>query len=393
MKIAIVGTRGIPNRYGGFEQCAEYLAEGLVKRGHQVTVYSSSIHPYKEATWKGVNIVHCNNPEDKLGTAGLFIYDLNCILHTRKQQYDVILMLGYTSSSVWGWLYPKSKSIVTTNMDGLEWKRTKFSKPIQTFLKFAEYLGVRFSDHLVADSVGIQQHIKRRYNRDAVYIPYGSHVFKNADEQSIVPYNIQPYNYDMLIARLEPENSIEIILDGVTRAKVKRDFLVIGRHDTKYGKLLKKKYLEYSNIRFLGAIYDIDILNNLRFFSNLYFHGHTVGGTNPSLLEAMGSCALICAHENVFNKSILKEDAFYFTCSEDVSNFLNSTNRQKDLLKNKIFLNIEKIRKYYNWDRIIEQYESHFKNIKNMQPENASPNKVESVGTHDAAINFKKLFV
>jgi len=337
MKIAIVGTRGIPNRYGGFEQCAEYLAVGLVKRGHDVTVYNSHVHPHQESNWNGVNIVHCHNPEEKLGTGGLFIYDLNCILHTRKQQYDVILMLGYTSSSVWGWLYPKSKSVVTTNMDGLEWKRTKFSKPIQTFLKFAEYLGVHFSNHLVADSVGIQQHLKKKYKRDAVYIPYGSHIFKTPEEQYIVPYGVQPYSYDMLIARLEPENSIETILDGVAQAGVQRDFLVIGNHSTKYGAFLKEKYKEHNNIRFLGSIYDINVLNNLRFFSNIYFHGHTVGGTNPSLLEAMGSCALICAHDNIFNKSILKEEAFYFTSPADISKCLISIDKQKEFHKNKIF--------------------------------------------------------
>ena len=105
------------------------------------------------------------------------------------------------------------------------------------------------------------------------------------------------------------------------------------------------------------------VLNNLRFFSNVYFHGHTVGGTNPSLLEAMGSYALICAHENIFNQSILKEDAFYFANANDVSRCLITVNKQQDIHKNKIFLNIEKIRRYYNWNRIIEQYESHFKEI------------------------------
>ena len=124
MKIAIIGTRGIPNHYGGFEQCAQYLALGLVKRGFEVIVYNSHDHPYQEKEWNGVQIVHCYDPEDKLGTVGQFIYDLICILDIRKRKCDVILQLGYTSSSVWGWLLPK-KVVVTTNMDGLEWKRTK----------------------------------------------------------------------------------------------------------------------------------------------------------------------------------------------------------------------------------------------------------------------------
>src|SRR5690606_25316653 len=138
MKIAIVGARGIPNFYGGFEQFAEYLSLGLVQKGHDVTVYNSHTHPYQEPTWNGVKIIHCKDPEDKIGTAGQFIYDLNCIRDARKRDYDIILQLGYTSSSIWGWLMPRRKSIVTTNMDGLEWKRTKYSKKVQKFLLFAE---------------------------------------------------------------------------------------------------------------------------------------------------------------------------------------------------------------------------------------------------------------
>ena len=134
MKIAILGSRGIPNYYGGFEQFTEYLAQGLVLRGHDISVYSSANHPYQESEWNGVKIVHERDPEHKLGTLGQFIYDLNCILHSRKQNFDIILQLGYTSNGIWGWLL-SSDHIITTNMDGLEWKRTKYSKPVQQFLK------------------------------------------------------------------------------------------------------------------------------------------------------------------------------------------------------------------------------------------------------------------
>ncbi len=143
MKIAIIGTRGIPNHYGGFEQFAEYLSLGLVEKGHMVTVYNSHTHPYQGNDWNGVKIIHCKDPEDKLGTIGQFVYDYNCIRDTRKRNYDIILQLGYTSSSVWGRLLPRKKSIITTNMDGLEWKRTKYSQKVQKFLQYAEKLGVK----------------------------------------------------------------------------------------------------------------------------------------------------------------------------------------------------------------------------------------------------------
>ena len=208
MKIAIIGTRGIPNYYGGFEQFAEYLSVGLVERGFEVVVYNSHSHPYKEFTYKGVEIVHCWDPEDLIGTAGQFIYDLNCILDSRKKNFDVILQLGYTSSSIWSRLFPK-KAIVTTNMDGLEWKRTKYSKKVQRFLRYAEKLAIKHSDHLIADSIGIQKYLSDTFNSKSVYIPYGSDLFQSADEKALADWDFAPYGYDMLIARLEPENSIE----------------------------------------------------------------------------------------------------------------------------------------------------------------------------------------
>jgi superfamily II DNA/RNA helicase len=124
MRIAILGTRGIPNFYGGFEQFAQYLSEDLVKKDHEVYVYNSHTHPYQKSEWNGVNIIHCKDPENIIGTAGQFIYDLNCILDSRKRNFDVILQLGYATTSIWFWLLPK-KAVVITNMDGLEWRRSR----------------------------------------------------------------------------------------------------------------------------------------------------------------------------------------------------------------------------------------------------------------------------
>jgi len=361
MKIAIIGTRGIPNHYGGFEQFAEYLSLGLVNRGHQVTVYNSHDHPYQEKTWNGVEIIHCFDPEDRIGTKGQFVYDFNCISDTRKRNYDIILQLGYTSSSVWGWLLPRKKSVVTTNMDGLEWKRMKFTPKVRRFLKFAERLGVLYSDYLISDSIGIQEHIKESYNKDSLYIPYGANLFLDPDLSCLKQYGVEPYKFNMLIARLEPENSIEIILDGVVLSKKTEPFLVIGNHNTVFGTHLKDKFKDCNHIKFVGGLYDMQVLNNLRHFSNLYFHGHTVGGTNPSLLEAMSSQALIVAHNNIFNGSILGKDAYYFLNAEDVRGYMDNIDKTAEVLK--IEANEHKIADTYSWENIIDQYESHFKNI------------------------------
>jgi hypothetical protein len=206
LNIGILGTRGIPNNYGGFEQFAEHLSEGLVQRGHGVTVYNSHLHPYKKDNWKGVRIVHCYDPENLLGPAGQFIYDLNCILDARKRNYDIVLQLGYTSSSVWGSLFP-GKSINITNMDGLEWQRPKYSKPVQQFLKYAEKLAIKHSDFHIADSLEIQKYLEDKYKISISYIPYGADRFANADEKILLEYGLTKRNFSLLMARMEPENN------------------------------------------------------------------------------------------------------------------------------------------------------------------------------------------
>lgn len=358
MKIAILGTRGIPNNYGGFEQFAEYLSLGLIEKKIEVSVYSSHNHKYTENTWKGVNIIHCHDPEYKVGTVGQFLYDLNCILDSRKRNFDIILQLGYTSSSVWNFLFKKNV-LVLTNMDGLEWKRSKYNRLTQRFLKFAEGLAVRKSSYLISDSIGIQSYLQKTYKVNSEYIPYGATVFNDCDSKVLNSYNLIPYEYNMLIARLEPENSIEIILDGVVKANASLKMLIIGKYETTYGKYLVNKYKNYNHIIFLGPLYDIQALNNLRWYSNIYFHGHTVGGTNPSLLEAMASGALVAAHNNDFNKYILGDDAYYFNTKEDVAIIVNTVLKREHGLT-KLSNNQDKIKSIYSWDKIINSYESFF---------------------------------
>ncbi len=327
----------------------------MSNQGHETYVYNSNLHPYKEKAFKGVHIIHEGDLEDKIGTAGQFVYDLNCILDAKKRDFDLILQLGYTSSSVWGRLLPKKTTIVT-NMDGLEWKRSKYNKQVQKFLKRAENWAIKTSDFLVSDSLGIQKHIKETYQKDSEYIAYGAEVFNSPNISALKEYGVGEGSYNMLIARLEPENNVETILDGVVLANQSVPFLVIGKYNTKYGTYLKEKYAAEKEIRFLGGIYNLELLNNLRYFSNIYFHGHSVGGTNPSLLEAMASSCFIVAHDNIFNRSILGEDALYFEKKEDFPALLTQT---KTANLQKVSNNINKIKNDFTWELINQKYEQY----------------------------------
>lgn len=360
MKIGILGTRGIPNRYGGFEQFAEYLSVELVNRGHEVVVYTSKSHPLKLNSYKGVKIARIYDPEDYLATTGQFVYDFLSIWHSRGQNFDLILQLGYTSSAIFYRLHPRGVPIVT-NMDGLEWKRSKYSYFVKKFLSLSEKLAVMQSDYLIADSVEIGNYLEKKYHKKPTFIPYGATLLEEAaDEELCKEFDVESGKYDMLVARLEPENNIEMILDGVVASKIDRKFLVIGKNETKYGKFLKNRYENYSNILFIGGLYDIKKLNSLRFCCNLYFHGHSVGGTNPSLLEAMGYEAFICAHDNPFNRAVLEDDAMYFKSSQDITSLLSI---DKSLYTYFIANNTQKIHSLYNWENIVNSYEDFFRSI------------------------------
>lgn len=358
LNIAILGTRGIPNRYGGFEQVAEYLSAGLSGKGHKVIVYNSHHHPYKQEEWNGARIIHCFDAEKYIGTAGQFIYDLNCIRDVSKQDFDIILFLGYTSSSVWGKLFPK-KAIIVSNMDGLEWKRSKYSGLVRKFLLYAEKLAVKYSDHLIADSIAIQAYLQKKYNIQSRYIPYGADIMEEAGEEILKFYGLVKGQYFMLMARMEPENNVDMILEGFCKTASESKFVVVGNVDNSFGKKMVSKYGADRRLLFCGAVFDKAKISALRKSAKLYFHGHSVGGTNPSLLEAMADGVLIAAHENEFNKTVLQDDAYYFGTAAEAERLIDEMNRseKKTTMVEK---NLQKIRDEFNWPAIVNRYEAMF---------------------------------
>ena len=355
LRIAILGTRGVPNYYGGFEHISEYVSEGLVKRGHLVSVYNSHNHPYKENCWKGVEIIHCYDPEYLVGAAGQFVYDLNCLLDARKRKFDVVLIMGYTSNSVWGRLYP-AKSVIITNMDGLEWKRSKYPPSVQRFLKYAEKLAVKYSRFYISDSLVIKSYLAGKYNIESKYIPYGADLFSDEEREQVDNSIALKEDYFLLMARMEPENNIETILEGFNNSNSPRKFKVLGSTDNRFGKFITHKFKHDDRIEFKGSIFDAGKVRALQNNSYLYFHGHSVGGTNPSLLEAMASGALIAAHNNPFNKSVLHLDAFYFSNAYEVRNIVETVQR-KETEKVMVSNNLHKIKYQFNWEKVIDEYE------------------------------------
>ncbi len=363
MKVAILGTRGIPNKYGGFEQFAEYFSVGFVAKGYEVTVYCPHLHDFNEAEFKGVKIKKIYCPEDKFGSSAHFIFDYLCMKDALQQQFDILYESGYGTSVFAYYLLNKKSPLIVTNMDGLEWKRSKWNFLTRKLMRRLEKIAVKKSDYIISDNRGIQEYYKKEFNRDSFYIPYGGEISTGFDENILSDYGLKKHGYFVLVARLEPENNIEMILDGYIMSKSKNPFIVIGSPETKYGKFLLEKYKAYPAIKFVGSIYDRAVTQSLRHFSQIYFHGHTVGGTNPSLLEAMGDRAFIIAHDNLFNRGVVSKDNLFFSSKEEIAKHINAFDTYRSLQPALIKANIDRIVEHFNWENVVDSYENLFRKL------------------------------
>lgn len=371
MKIAFVSTRGIPNNYGGFEQFAEYISVGLVKRGHDVTVYSPHYHPYQNNEYKGVKIKHIYSPEKWMGgSVGSFFYDYACLKDAlKKEKFDIIYEAGYTSI-IPAYIRFNVKNIkhpiFTTNMDGLEYKRAKFPLFARRFLEWEEKKAVAHSQFLIADNMGIHDYYLEKYGVESKFLAYGADVHTNFDDGVCTEYDVTPNEYYIIVARLEPENNLIMAIEGYKKSSEygKRPLIIVGKTNTPFGKNLVNRYGNDKNIRFIGGLYDFKKLDSLRHYALAYFHGHSVGGTNPSLLEAMASGCFIMAHDNIFNKAVLKEKAHYYKDADGVAAILdnideiNATDRQ--LMTDG---NVDEIKNNYSWDKLVDEHEKYFMEI------------------------------
>jgi len=220
---------------------------------------------------------------------------------------------------------------------------------------------VKHSPYLVSDNLGIQSYYKEKFDRNSFFIPYGADPVTKFDPTVLKNYNVTPFQYLMVLARLEPENNIEMILDGYVKSRTDHEIIVIGKTDGSYGKTLINKYGKEPKIRFLGGIYDKAVLDSLRHFSTGYFHGHSVGGTNPSLLEAMACSCFILSHNNPFNKSVLGDNALFFQSIADVSETLEKIGELRTRFYPTFSENNNKsISSIYNWNSITNDHERLF---------------------------------
>jgi glycosyltransferase involved in cell wall biosynthesis len=357
LKLAIVGSRGIPAKYGGFETFAQELSLRLAESGVDVTVYCDK-REIQEEFYNKVRLKYISCTKDRRPLR----YYKESIDDAVQEKNDIIISCGQGGSlTIFKHRLCHSKSIFITNTDGIEHRRTKWNFVIRTGIRFVlEFISVLCSNYLIADSVGIKTYLLKNYrflqSSKIFTIEYGAYPIKSFDSNHISRLGLAKNKYYLVISRLEPENNILMIVNGFLKSSTEKVLVIVGNlKNTVYVNMLLKR--KSSKIIFLDGIYDGNILTNLRGYCYAYCHGHSVGGTNPSLLEALGCGNIVLVHDNIFNREVTNNEMYYFS-TEDV--FAEQINIIDSLCESEIAIKkdfaVQRVRKYYNWERIAHEY-------------------------------------
>ncbi|QUJ68211.1 DUF1972 domain-containing protein [Photobacterium sp. GJ3] len=344
--VFVVGTVGLPGCYGGFESLVENLVS-YSSDSYKYTVFcSSKAYDMKIEQHNGARLIYI--PFKANGIQSV-IYDIVSLLLCLRYRPDVILILGVSGCIFLPIFKVFSKAKIVTNIDGLEWKRDKWGWFAKKFLKFSEYLAVKFSNVVITDNKAIGDYVDLEYGNDNIVIPYGG------DHAISSTCKYPEGDYCLALCRIEPENNVEMILKAFQGST--RSIKFVGNWNaSEYGRRLKVNYSQENNIELIDPIYDLDELFKLRSSCQLYIHGHSAGGTNPSLVEMMHFNKPIAAFDCVFNRYSTENEAQYFDSSYSLKLMIENKD-EKALLGNAN--SMKKIaEKRYVWSEITKQYES-----------------------------------
>lgn len=347
-KVSVIGIVGLPAAYGGFESLVENLT-CYASDGIRYEVFCSSRqHSTELKEHNGAVLQYI--PLKANGIQSI-PYDIFSIFRSLSGKPDVILVLGVSGAIVLPLVKIFSRAKIITNIDGLEWKRDKWGNFARTFLKFSESVAVKYSDVVITDNQAISEYVLEEYGDTSSVIAYGGdHALVSVAQNAAG----MEESYYLTICRIEPENNIHVILDAFSQTDYRIKF--IGNwSSSEYGKELLKKYGKLSNIELINPVYDIAKLYSLRANCRGYIHGHSAGGTNPSLVEAMHFSKPIYAFDCTFNRYTTEDSAFYFDDSQTLVRLLNdgslNTEHNAQLMKK-----IASDR--YTWKTITKQYEA-----------------------------------
>lgn len=355
-KLIIMGIRGLPAAHGGFETFAEHLAFYLRDRGWHVAVYCQEGRSAKREidNWEGIERIHI--PVRRSGALGTIEFDVKCVADVAGRE-GAILTLGYNTGFLAPWLrLQRRRNFI--NMDGIEWKRDKYGLCARFYLRVNERLAALSGASLIADHPQIESRLRKiAPYADIKMIPYGGDALGNGDVTCLAKLGLEQQRYFTVIARPEAENSILEIVQSFSDIRQGVKLVVLGIYNSAHAYQAKVLNAAGPHVLFPGPIYDKAILHVLRTHCIAYLHGHKVGGTNPSLVEALAAGNAIIAHDNAFNRWVAGDAALYFS---DVARCRAAIQRlvdEKDLRKSMGIAATERWEEQFRWPKILGEYE------------------------------------
>jgi glycosyltransferase involved in cell wall biosynthesis len=360
-RIAIIGTVGLPAKYGGFETLTSHLVQQLSST-FDFTVYCSAKKYKKEERvdfFEGAKLEYINLEANGIQSIP---YDTLSILKAIRKN-DTLLILGVAGAWILPFVRLFTNKKIIISIDGIEWKRDKWSLPAKLYLWWAEKMAVRYSHIDISDNESIQDYTAIRYKTLSTVIAYGAdHTLKvTPDKEDEVKYPFLQEDYAVKVCRIEPENNVHLVLKAFKNSPLKNLVIVGNWNNSDYGKKLKEEFKNVSNIFILDPIYDQREIDLIRGNASLYIHGHSAGGTNPSLVEAMHLGLPILAYHVSYNKTTTENKALYFSTEEQLTSLLQSISffEMNDLAKEMKAIALRR----YTWGTIARQYTLLFQEV------------------------------
>lgn len=357
LTIAMVGTRGVPAAYGGFETAVEEVGRRLADRGHDVVVYTRGSES-KEKRYLGMRVVHLPavpvKQVETLSHTGL------SALHLMLRRRPDAAFVFNAANSPFLPLLRLRRVPTALHMDGLEWRRSKWGPRGKAYYRWAEQFGVRTADALIADAPGIADYYAHQFHVPTEMIRYGAPVLDAVADGRLDELRLAPGGYHLVVARFEPENHVLEIVEGYRRSDARLPLVVVGSapYSTDYIQTIDEAAAGDDRIRLLGGVYDQELLDALYFHALTYDHGHSVGGTNPSLLRAMGAGTAVIAFDVAFNREVIDGDGWFFSTPDDVARAFEEAESDPSGTRDRGDRARQRARAMFRWDQVADAYEA-----------------------------------
>lgn len=355
MRIAIIGTRGVPASYGGFETFAEQLGSRLAARGHEVTVYGRDRYVRRGfREYRGMRLVRLPAPRSKyLETV---VHSLFAAVHALTRRYDLVYVCNSANVPAVILLRLLGRRVVL-NVDGLEWQRAKWNRIGRTYYRLCAWVAAHLPVHLVTDARVIQDYYAKAYGRRTDYFPYGTDLEPVPDDGTLARVGLRPGGYVLYVSRLEPENNAHVVIDAYAQVQTDLPLAIVG--DAPYASeyIARLHATTDPRVRFLGAIYG-DGYRVLRSHASAYVQATEVGGTHPALVEAMGFGNTILANDVPEHRETLGEAGRYYQGAEALARELQAILDDPGVARDLARQAHERAAAIYGWDAIADAYEA-----------------------------------